>query len=83
MEQIVSITSQGQITIPAKMRRALKLDKHKKAVIRQDKEKLIVEPVEDILVFKGALKNKAMKGKAIKQIIEIEEKAWGEAVAEK
>lgn len=76
MQQIVSITSQGQITIPALMRVQLGLDQYKKALVKQEKGKIVVEPVEDVLAFKGALQHKAMKGKRMDEIIKIEERAW-------
>lgn len=56
MTYIVSITSQGQISIPAKLRRKLGLDKHKKALVSEEKGKLIVEPVKDLLELRGSLK---------------------------
>ena len=54
--QIVSITSQGQISIPAKMRRELGLNKERKALVSIDGGKVIVEPVKDLLELKGSLK---------------------------
>lgn len=58
MTYTVSITSQGQISIPAKLRRKLGLDKNKKAFVSEEKGKLIVEPVKDLLELKGSLKTK-------------------------
>ncbi len=52
----VSITSQGQISIPAKLRRRLGLDKLKKALVYEDKGELIVRPVKDFLELGGSLK---------------------------
>ncbi|MBI5619847.1 AbrB/MazE/SpoVT family DNA-binding domain-containing protein [Candidatus Gottesmanbacteria bacterium] len=54
----VSITSQGQISIPADLRRALGLHKKTKAIVRADEGKMVVEPVPDILDFKGIFKVK-------------------------
>lgn len=73
---LVSITSQGQISIPAEIRRSLGLTKYKKAFVKQEGERVIVEPVDDILHLEGSLKDKAIKGKTIDQIIKIEKKAW-------
>ena len=72
----VSITSQGQVTIPAKLRRELKLDKKIKAIVRKEGKSLIVEPIADLMSLKGSLHKYAKKGMSIDKIIEMEEKAW-------
>lgn len=56
MSYIVSITSQGQISIPAKLRRKLKMDKNRKAVVNEESGKIIIEPVKDLLELAGSLK---------------------------
>lgn len=83
MTYTVSITSQGQISIPAKFRRELGLEKHKKALVRKEGDRLVIEPVEDFLQLEGSLKHKAIKGKTVDEIIEIEEKAWEAAAVER
>lgn len=83
MQQIVSITSQGQITIPALMRQFLGLDEYKKALVQTEEKKIIIEPVPDILSLAGLLKNRALKGKAIDQVIKLEKKAVAAGVAKK
>ncbi len=52
----VSITSQGQISIPMRLRSKLGLDKHKKALVSESKGKLIVEPIKDLLELEGSFK---------------------------
>lgn len=54
----VTITSQGQITIPAKLRRELDLDKTKRLILKVDGKKLVAEPEQDILDLKGIFKTK-------------------------
>lgn len=83
MQQIVSITSQGQITIPASMRRLLALNQYKKALVKTEKKRIVVEPISDILSLAGVLKDKAIKGKNIDEIIKLEERATSESIAEK
>jgi len=83
MQQIVSITSQGQITIPASFRKQLGLDKYLKALVKIEGEQIIVEPVPDLLSLAGILHHKVIKGKSIDQIIEIEENAIAEESANK
>lgn len=56
MTYVVSITSQGQISIPAKLRRELGLHNGKKALVSVEDKKLIVEPVKDFLELRGSLK---------------------------
>ena len=53
---MVSITSQGQISIPAPLRRKLGLEKSKKALISEDNGKIVMEPVKDLLELAGSLK---------------------------
>lgn len=56
MVYTVSITSQGQISIPVALRRQLGLDKSRKALVTEEKGKLVIEPVKDLLELKGSLK---------------------------
>ncbi len=56
MTYTVSITSQGQISIPASFRRELGLDKKKKAMVSMQGNKIIVEPAVDFLELGGSLK---------------------------
>jgi AbrB family looped-hinge helix DNA binding protein len=56
MSHIVSITSQGQISIPAKIRQELGLNKKQKAIVSVEKGKMVVEPVKDFLELGGSLK---------------------------
>ncbi len=75
MPAIVSITSQGQVTIPAAIRRKLGLNRYPKAQVFLRKNQIILSPIANILDLAGALKDKAIKGKNIDQIIQQEEKA--------
>lgn len=83
MQQIVSITSQGQITIPVSIRRLLRLDKYNKATVRAEDKKIVIEPVPDILMMGGLLQKRAIKGKAINKILRKEEEAVSMAVAKR
>lgn len=68
MYQIVSITSQGQITIPSKMRRFFSLAQNKKALVKLENRKIIIEPICDVLDLKGAFKmNKKIPYKKLRQ----------------
>lgn len=53
----VSITSQGQLNIPVKIRRMLDFDQTKKAIVTIKDGKLIVEPVKDLLMLGGSLQS--------------------------
>ena len=83
MSDIVSITSQGQISIPAKLRRELGLDKNKKAIVRREGEKIIVEPVKDFLELAGTYRHKAVKGKSLQDIIKIEKEAVAQGAVDR
>lgn len=56
MSYTVSITSQGQISIPAPLRRKLGLQKATKALVSERNGKMIVEPIKDFLELRGSLK---------------------------
>lgn len=57
MTYAVSITSQGQISIPAQIRRLLGLSKKSKAIVSVADGKMVVEPIKDFLELAGSLKN--------------------------
>lgn len=58
MLHYVTVTSQGQITIPAKIRRKYKFDKNRKVVLVDEGEKLSITHIPDILSFRGIFKTK-------------------------
>jgi len=58
MTYTVSITSQGQISIPAKLRRKLGFSKAGKAIVSIENGKVLLEPVIDFLELEGSLKTK-------------------------
>lgn len=64
----VTITSQGQITIPAKLRRELDLDKTKRLILKVEDQKIIAEKEPDILDFRGIFKtNKKIPFRKIRE----------------
>ena len=56
MLYIVSITSQGQISIPSKIRQELGLTKKKKALVSIEDGRMVIEPVKDFLGLRGSVK---------------------------
>lgn len=82
MAQLVTITSQGQISIPAKIRRKLGFDKSKRALVVAKGDRLEIRPVKDFMEMAGSFKRKAIKDKTIEEIMRLEKKAMAEAVAE-
>lgn len=52
----VTITSQGQISIPAKIRRELGFTKNNKAIVSVEKGRVTIEPIKDLLELGGSLK---------------------------
>ncbi len=83
MTYIVSITSQGQISIPSDLRKKLGLNINQKALVKEEGKKIVIEPIDDLLSLEGVLKDKAIKGKRIDEIIALEEKAWETAAVER
>ena len=57
MTYLVTITSQGQISIPALFRRSLGLNKSRRAVVSLVGGKVIVEPVDDFMKLRGIFKS--------------------------
>ena len=51
MQQIVTITDQGQITIPASMRRAMSLNLYNKALVKIENKIIMVEPIVDLYLW--------------------------------
>ncbi len=78
MTYTVSITSQGQISIPAAIRRQLGLDKKKTAIVSVEKGKMVVSPIKDLLELKGSLKTnkRPLSNKELHEIV-------GQAMADK
>ena len=71
MSYTVSITSQGQISIPAPLRKKLGLNKFNKALISEKEGKMLVEPIKDLLDLKGSLKtSKVANSSQIRQAFE-------------
>ena len=56
MTYAVSITSQGQITIPVAIQRKLGLLKKQRAIVSIENGKMVVSPVKDLLELGGSLK---------------------------
>lgn len=56
MTYIVTVTSQGQISIPAPIRRKLRLDKSRLAIVRLRGDEITIKPVKDILDMRGIFK---------------------------
>lgn len=57
MKKVVTVTSQGQITIPASMRKQLNLNNSKELILTFLNGKVTMEPTKDIYQLQGALEN--------------------------
>jgi len=82
MVYFVKITDQGQISIPAEIRRTLG-GKNLIVEFNSKKKEFTAREAPNILKLRGKLKYKAIKGKTLDQIIDIENKAIAEAAVEK
>lgn len=58
MDQIVTITKQGQVTIPKSMRVVFKIDGSVKASIHREGNKIIVQPKKNFWSLPNSLKSK-------------------------
>ena len=78
MQSIVSITSQGQITVPMDMRRYLKMGKREKIKATLIGEKIMLEKLPEIEDLAGIFETDAKritKGMTQKEILSAEKKA--------
>lgn len=57
MQSVVSITSQGQLTIPQSIRKSLGIKKATKATIEIKGNSIVVKPKKDFWSLEGALKS--------------------------
>lgn len=79
MTYLVTITSQGQISIPAPLRRQFKLNQTKKARVEAVNDTIVIHPEPDIMDFEGIFKTtKKIPFKKIRRAFE-EALARGEA----
>jgi len=57
MTYTVTITSQGQLSLPAKIRKELGFLKSKKVIVSVQGGKVVLEPVKDLLELGGSIKS--------------------------
>ena len=78
MQAVVSITSQGQITVPASMRRYLGVNKREKVKATLVGEKIVLERLVSIDDLAGALAKRARtinKGLTFDEVVAREKRA--------
>ena len=77
MQDIVSITSQGQLTIPMSIRRSFGIKGSVKAAIRREKNLIIVEPKRDFWSLEGSLASEVkLSDKELQKARESFSKNW-------
>lgn len=74
MNYVVNITSQGQISIPVKLRRKYQMDKAGQVIVREQDNALLLTSVGDIDALMGSLHSKKRFSRAQ------ERKAFEEAI---
>lgn len=78
MQEIISITSQGQVTVPVSMRRYLKMGKNEKIKASLVGNKIVLEKLVDIKNLAGMFASQAKKinkSKTQEEIVAMERKA--------
>ena len=79
MPQIVSITSQGQLTIPASIRDLLGIRERTKATIRVEDDKIVVRPENDFWSLGGTLESKIkLSDQQLQKARKAFEKQWAQ-----
>ena len=77
MPDIVSITSQGQLTIPMSIRRSFGIKGSVKAIIKREKNLIIVEPKKDFWSLEGSLTSEVkLSDKELQEARESFSKNW-------
>ena len=71
----INITSQGQISIPAKIRQILGLEIPGKITYTIKNNRIILEKPKNILELEGILQTKAIKNKSIKEVMRLEKES--------
>ncbi len=77
-----TITTKGQVTIPADIRKFFKIKPGDIVVFKKIKNMVTIAPNVDIMSIAGSLSKHAIKGKTLQQIIDLEHKAIEEATVE-
>jgi len=77
MPDVVSITSQGQLTIPMSIRRSFGIKGSVKAIIKRKKNLIIVEPKKDFWLLEGSLASEVkLSDKELQEARESFSKKW-------
>lgn len=77
MQDIVSITSQGQLTIPVAIRKSFGIKGSVKAVIRRIDNVIVVEPRKDFWSLRGSLTSEVkLSDKELQEARESFSKNW-------
>ncbi len=80
MAQAVSITSQGQLTIPKSIRDSFGIHGMVKAFIKKEGNKIIVEPKTDFWSLPGSLKSEiSLSDKELKKARQDFSKKWAKS----
>lgn len=79
MEHVVSITSQGQLTIPKALRQAFGIRGRLKAVVSKRGKVIIVEPKKDFWSLAASLKSSVrLSDKQLKKARQAFSQQWGQ-----
>ncbi len=86
MTSHITLTSQGQISIPAEVRRLLGINLRSlmKMTVNKERNEIILVPARDITSFRAKFADRKLKGNgSLGKTIEQENKVIGEAVTKK
>ena len=71
MEEVVTVTSKGQITLPAKLRRKLEIEKGGKLAVRLEGETIKIRPIPKLSKLAGADRNLFKRRKPSEELREV------------
>lgn len=58
------------------------LNQYRKASVRTENNKIVVEPIPDLMSLAGSLQNRAIKNKKIDEVIKTEEESVGKVISQ-
>lgn len=78
MDHVVSITTQGQLTIPKSIRKAFKMTRSMKATIEKQGNVIILRPKNDFWTLAGSLKSSVkLSDKQLREARQKFSESWG------
>lgn len=67
-EEIITVSSKGQVVLPSELRSRLNIDKGRKLVLVEKNGVIIMKPIKKLSELRGIIKTKESTKKVIRQL---------------